>query len=273
MEDKKQKIEKASPEKKQRAEKALAEKKQRTEKALAGKRHQTEKIPASKKQKAGKSPADKKLPGNRKEEPASSKVTFGKPGTMLYPIPAVMVSCGSNPEEYNIITVAWTGTINSEPPMVYVSIRKSRHSHEIIRRTGEFVINLTTSRLAFAADYCGVKSGRDVNKFRELNLTAVPGAYVNSPMIAEAPVSIECRVTEIKEFPSHDMFIASVLAVHAGEDLFDEKGRLMLAEAGMLCFCHGAYYEIKKQSLGRFGYSVMKPKTRKRLTGHKGSPR
>lgn len=196
-----------------------------------------------------------------------SKITF-KPGTMLNPVPAVMVSCGDD-NSSNIITIAWTGIINTDPPMTYVSVRKERYSHDIIKNTGEFVINLTTEKLAFATDYCGVKSGRDVNKFKEQNLTPEKSKVVKCPSIAESPVNIECRVTEIKELGSHDMFIAEIVNVSVDESLMDEKGKLCLEEAGLIAYNHGHYFALKKQELGRFGYSVMKPKTKKRLAAQR----
>ena len=150
-----------------------------------------------------------------------------KPGTMLYPAPVVMVSCGDKKENFNIITVAWTGTVNSEPAMAYASIRPSRYSHQIIKRTGEFVINLATKRLAFATDYCGVKSGRETNKFFHLKLTTEKAEHVKAPLIAESPVNIECRVTDIVSLGSHDMFLAKVLAIHADKKLIDKNVRAL----------------------------------------------
>ena len=196
-----------------------------------------------------------------------SKLNF-KPGTMLNPVPAVMVSCGTE-EEHNIITVAWTGIVNSEPPMTYVSVRKQRHSHDMIAKTGEFVINMTTEKLAFATDYCGVRSGRDVDKFKEQNLTPVKGEKVNCPVIKESPVNLECRVVEVHEYGSHDMFVAEIVNVQVDEDLMDEKGRIRLDQAGLLAYNHGEYFGLKKQPIGKFGYSVMKPKTKKRIAGEK----
>lgn len=196
-----------------------------------------------------------------------SKTVF-RPGTMLNPVPAVMVSCGDDTES-NIITIAWTGIINSDPPITYVSVRKSRHSHDIIERTGEFVINLTTEKLAFAADYCGVRSGRDVDKFKEMKLTAAESEVVGCPSIEESPVNIECRVMEKKEYPTHDMFIAEIVSVSADDSLMDEKGRLCLEKAGLLAYSHGHYFALQKREIGRFGYSVMKPKTRKRIEAEK----
>lgn len=196
-----------------------------------------------------------------------SKITF-KPGTMLNPVPAVMVSCGDD-ENKNIITVAWTGIINSEPPMTYVSVRKERHSHDIIKKSGEFVINLTTEKLAFATDYCGVRSGRDVDKFKEQNLTPEKSKVVKCPSIAESPVNIECRVTEIKELGSHDMFMAEIVNVSVDEELMDDNGKLCLEDAGLIAYNHGHYFALKKAPLGRFGYSVMKAKTKKKLNAQR----
>ncbi len=193
-----------------------------------------------------------------------SKVTF-KPGTMVNPVPVVMVSCGETEAEYNIVTIAWTGIVNSEPPMTYISVRKSRHSHGIIEKSGEFVINLCTEELALSTDYCGVKSGRDVNKFREQKLTPIQGQFVRCPMIKECPVNIECRVREVHHYPSHDMFVADILAVHADDSLLSEKGKLELERANLICYNHGDYYGIQKKPIGKFGFSVMKPKTKKRL--------
>ena len=197
------------------------------------------------------------------------KVMFEKPGTMLYPVPAVMVSCGERPDTYNIITIAWTGTVNSEPPMLYISVRKSRYSHEIISETGEFVVNLTTSDLAEVTDYCGVKSGRDVNKFEEKKLTPVPASYVKCPMIGESPLNIECKVKQVIELGSHDMFLAEVVAVHADENLIEEDGYFNLERSGLLAFSHGGYFPLSKKRIGRFGYSVMKAKTKKRIARKK----
>lgn len=196
-----------------------------------------------------------------------AKIAF-KPGTMLNPVPAVMVSCGTG-EEKNIITIAWTGIVNSEPPMTYISVRKERHSYRLIKAAGEFVINLVTEKLAFAADYCGVKSGRDIDKFEALKLTAAESKEVSCPSIAESPVNIECRVTEVKELGSHDMFLAEIVNVSVDEALMDETGRLCLEEAGLVAYNHGHYFALAKTPLGRFGFSVMKPKTRKRLNAQK----
>lgn len=191
-----------------------------------------------------------------------SKVSF-KPGTMIYPLPAVMVSCGETPEEYNIITIGWVGTICSEPPMCYISVRKSRLSHEIISKTKSFVINLTTKELAKATDWCGVKSGRDFDKFKEMELTPIKASVVNAPMIMESPLNIECEVVEIKELGSHDMFIAKVVNINADEKLINSKtNSFELEKANLLAYSHGKYYTIGEK-LGFFGYSVQKKKKKK----------
>ena len=182
-----------------------------------------------------------------------------KPGNMLYPLPVVMVSAADKEGRDDIITVAWAGTVCTNPPMVSISIRPERYSYHMIRETGEFVINLTTEELAFATDYCGVKSGRDVDKFKETGLTREKAEKVKAPMIAEAPVSIECRVKEIRELGSHHMFIAQVAAVHADEKYMDEKNRFDLNRARPIVYSHGEYLGTGKK-LGTFGYSVKKAK-------------
>jgi flavin reductase (DIM6/NTAB) family NADH-FMN oxidoreductase RutF len=188
-----------------------------------------------------------------------SRVSF-KPGTMIYPLPALMVSCGENPEEYNIATVAWTGTICSDPPMCYISLRKSRHSHSIISRTREFVLNLTTENLAKQTDWCGVKSGKDVNKFKEMSLTPEKAPNISAPMIKESPLCIECKVIEVKELGTHDMFIANVVGVHADERYINkESGLFDLQSAKLMTYSHGKYYSVGEQ-LGFFGFSVQKKK-------------
>lgn len=193
-----------------------------------------------------------------------------KPGTMLNPVPAVMVTCADG-ESSNIITIAWTGIINSDPPMTYVSVRKERYSHRLIKESGEFVINLTTEELAKATDFCGVRSGRNIDKAAETGLSVVPAEIVGCPMISESPVNIECRVTEIKELGSHDMFMAEIVKVHADEKLFDENGRLCLEKAGLISYSHGEYFGLKKNPIGKFGFSVMKAKTRKRINREKAA--
>ena len=182
-----------------------------------------------------------------------------KPGNMLYPLPAVMVSVTDGQGNDNIITVDWTGTICTNPPMVYISVRPSRYSYEMLKKTGEFVINLTTEELAFATDYCGVRSGRDVDKFKEAHLTKEPAQFVKAPMIKESPVSIECRVTEVKELGSHHMFLAEVLAVHAQQEYIDKNNKFQLNKAKPIVYSHGEYWGTGK-SLGTFGYSVKKRK-------------
>lgn len=179
-------------------------------------------------------------------------------GNMLYPVPAVMVSCARKGEKPNIITVAWAGTVCSDPAMVSISVRKERYSHDIIKETGEFVINLTTRKLARATDYCGVKSGRDVDKFADMHLTAAPSVKIEAPAIAESPVNIECKVKQVSELGSHDMFVAEVMAVNVDESLLDEKGTLHLSDADLIAYSHGRYYGLG-DFIGKFGYSVQKP--------------
>ena len=186
-----------------------------------------------------------------------------KPGNMLYPVPAVMVSCQRQGEKPNIITVAWAGTVCSDPAMVSVSIQKKRYSYGIIRDSGEFVVNLTTKKLAKATDYCGVRSGRDVDKFAETGLTPCPSQAVGCPGIAQSPVNIECRVTEVKNLGSHDLFLAQVVGVSVDETLLDASGRLRLSRSGLMVYSHGNYFEVGQQ-IGSFGYSVKKKKKQKK---------
>ncbi|HOK25698.1 MAG TPA: flavin reductase family protein [Bacteroidales bacterium] len=187
-----------------------------------------------------------------------------KPGTMIYPLPAVMVSCGASEEEYNIITVSWTGTICTEPPMCYISVRPERHSYGIIKKNMDFVINLTTEKLARATDWCGVNSGALFNKFKETGLTPVRATIVKSPLIEESPVNIECVVREIKELGTHHMFISEVVAIHADEAYYESKtGIFRLNDAGPLCYLHGRYYGTGR-FLGKFGFSVERKKKKKR---------
>lgn len=186
-----------------------------------------------------------------------------KPGTVLYPVPVVMVSCGTE-KIGNIITVAWAGTINSDPAMTYVSIRPSRHSYDLIKNSGEFVINLVTKDLAKACDFCGVKSGRDMDKFKEMNLTAKKGEKVNAPIIYESPVNIECKVKEIIPLGTHHMFLAEVVSVSVSDEFLDETGKFHFNDTKPVCYSHGAYFAIGEQ-LGTFGYSVKKKeKTKKK---------
>ena len=186
-----------------------------------------------------------------------------KPGNMIYPLPAVMVSVTDGEGNDNIITVAWTGTVCTNPAMAYISVRPSRYSYGMLKKTGEFVINLTTEKLAFATDFCGVRSGRDVDKFEKLNLTKEKAQYVSAPMIGEAPVSIECRVREVKELGSHDMFLADVLAVHADEAYMDKNNKFHLNDAGLLVYSHGEYLAGGRK-VGTFGYSVKKKNGKKK---------
>ncbi len=180
-----------------------------------------------------------------------------KPGNMLYPLPVVMVSVADKEGKNNIITIAWAGTICSNPPMVSISVRPERYSYDIIKETEEFVINLTTKDLTYATDYCGVKSGRDVDKFKEMGLTALPGKEVKAPLIAESPVNIECKVTQVIPLGSHDMFLAEVVAVHVDEKYMDENGKFHLDKAEPIAYSHGAYLATG-ELLGTFGYSVKK---------------
>ncbi|MCR5468301.1 MAG: flavin reductase family protein [Lachnospiraceae bacterium] len=182
-----------------------------------------------------------------------------KPGNMLYPVPAVMVSMERLGEKPNIITIAWAGTVCSDPPMVSISVRKSRYSHAILMETKEFVINLVNEKLTFACDYCGVKSGRDTDKFKEMKLTKTVSKEVKAPGIAESPVNIECKVEQVLELGSHDMFIARVVAVSVDKRYMDEKGRFDLNGSGLVAYSHGEYLKLGK-CLGTFGYSVKKRK-------------
>lgn len=190
------------------------------------------------------------------------KVPFDKPGNFLYPIPAAMVSCGTM-EEPNIITIAWTGTICSDPPMVSISVRPERYSHDIIKESGEFVINLTTKKLVRACDYCGVASGRDVDKFAETHLTPAASFNVGCPSIAESPVSIECKVKQVIELGSHDMFIAEVVSVSVDSSYIDSKGRFQMNKTDLTAYSHGEYLALGKR-LGTFGFSVRKKRPSKK---------
>ena len=197
-----------------------------------------------------------------------AKIDF-KPGNMLYPVPVVMVSCARPGEKPNIVTIAWAGTICSDPAMVSISVRKERHSHAIISETGEFVINLVSRDLTFATDYCGVKSGRDIDKFEDMKLTALPSVTVDAPGIAESPVNIECKVKQVVELGSHDMFIAEVTNVRVDESFMDEKGRFNMDDCDLIAYSHGGYFSLGDK-LGTFGYSVAKKK--KNTTAKKKNP-
>lgn len=186
-----------------------------------------------------------------------------KPSTMLNPVPVVMVTSADYEGKPNIITLAWAGTINSDPPMVSISVRKHRYSYELIRQKGQFVINMPSRKLTFATDYCGVKSGRDTNKFEAMKLTAQSASKVDVPIIKECPVNLECVVRQVIELGSHDMFLAEVVATHVNEELLDPEGKLELHKADLICYSHGEYYSLAK-SMGFFGYSVTKRKNLKR---------
>jgi len=192
------------------------------------------------------------------------KKEIWKGGTMIYPLPAPMITCGDIDNKYNIITIAWTGIISTEPPRCYISVRPIRHSYQMIKESREFVINLTTSALAFAADWCGVKSGKDVDKFGEMKLTPQRAAEVKAPLIAESPINMECRVFDVQNMGSHDMFIADILNIHASEKYINKQtGAFNLAEADPICYSHGKYYSIDK-FIGKFGFSVKKKKKKKK---------
>ena len=186
-----------------------------------------------------------------------------KAGNMLYPLPAVMVSTGDAEGKYNILTVAWTGTICSDPPMLYVSVRKNRYSHQTLMQTGEFFVNLTTEATAFATDYCGVKSGRDTDKFKVCNLTAGKCEKIDAPQILEAPISLECKVIDVKTFGTHDMFLAEIVAVDVDDKYINQNGALDIEKAGLIAYAHGFYYTLGRK-LGKFGFSVEKKKTIKK---------
>lgn len=181
-----------------------------------------------------------------------------KAGNMVYPVPAVMVSLGREPSEYNVITIAWTGTICTNPAMTYISVRPSRHSYNILKETGVFVINLTTESLVKATDYCGVRSGKNEDKAEHVGLT-YEMTEIGAPLIKESPVNILCEVTEIKPLGSHDMFLAKVVAVYADETYMDEQDKFHLNDAGLIAYSHGGYYSLGEK-LGTFGYSVRKKK-------------
>jgi flavin reductase (DIM6/NTAB) family NADH-FMN oxidoreductase RutF len=196
-----------------------------------------------------------------------------KPGNMIYPLPAVMVSVGAEPEEYNIITIAWTGTICSDPPLCYISVRPGRHSHALLKKYGEFVINLTTRDLAYATDWCGVRSGRQHRKFEAAGLTPGKAHVVKAPTIEEAPVNIECRVKEVISLGTHDMFLSEVVNVIADDQYIDAKtGAFSLIKSHPICYSHGHYFEVGKK-IGKFGFSVEKKKKRKSKKPAKGTPK
>ncbi len=184
-----------------------------------------------------------------------------KPGTFIYPIPAVLVTCGDM-QNSNIMTVAWTGILNTNPAMCYISVRPERYSYQLIKEKGEFVINLTTQELAFATDWCGVRSGRDYDKFAEMHLTKEKAQFVKCPIIAESPVAVECKVVETKEYGSHHTFIAEILSIDADEKYIDEKGAFDISKCDLIAYCNGGYYSLNKR-IGKFGFSVQKKKGKK----------
>ncbi|MCR4434715.1 MAG: flavin reductase family protein [Clostridiales bacterium] len=188
-----------------------------------------------------------------------------KPSTILNPVPVVLVTCVDQAGKPNIITLAWAGTINSEPPMLSISVRKERYSYDLIKNKGEFVVNLTTRKLAHATDFCGVKSGRDTDKFASTGLTPEKASRVDVPLIKESPVNIECLVKDVIELGSHHMFLGEIAAVNVDESLIDQKGKLCLDKADLICFSHGEYWSLEKP-LGYFGYSVTKKKNLRRGT-------
>ena len=190
-----------------------------------------------------------------------------KPGNMLYPLPVVMVSVRDLEGHDNIITVAWAGTVCTNPPMVSISVRPERYSYHMLEESRAFVINLTTEQLCYATDFCGVRSGKDVDKFAQMKLTKVEASQINAPMIGESPVNIECKVKKIEKPGSHHIFLAEVVAVHADEKYMDEKGRFDLNLANPIVYSHGEYYGVGKK-LGSFGYSVKK-KSKKKSEGRK----
>lgn len=175
-----------------------------------------------------------------------------KPMTMVFPAPAVMATCGNN-----IITIAWTGTINSDPPMTYISVRKERHSHHLLKEYGDFVINLSNEDLAYEVDYCGTHSGKDIDKFKQLNITPVDSVHVKSPSILEAPVSIECKVTQIVELGSHDMFMAEIVGLTVDEKYIDENGRFDVNRSKLICYSAGKYFSLK-EFIGHYGFNKRK---------------
>lgn len=195
-----------------------------------------------------------------------SKVTW-KGGALVAPVPPCMVTCGSG-ENVNIITVAWTGILNTVPPKTYISVRPSRYSYALIRESGEFVINLTPASLVRQADFCGIHTGKKVNKFERCDLHSEEASEVSCPLLAESPLSLECRVTDVIPLGSHDMFIADIVAVDVEESLIDQAGKLHLERAGLAAFAHGDYFELGKK-IGNFGFSVRKKKIKTPPTSHK----
>ncbi|MBD5146252.1 MAG: flavin reductase family protein [Ruminococcus sp.] len=201
------------------------------------------------------------MPENKPNKP---KTEYGRKilnaGTLLAPLPAVMVSCGTL-EKVNVLTVAWTGIVNTKPPMTYISVRPTRYSYGIIKESGEFVINLTTSKMVRETDFCGVKSGKDTDKLKKCGLHIEPASAVSAPIISESPLSLECRVIDIKPLGSHDMFLAEIMTVNVDGRYIDSKGKINLNQAGLMAYSHGEYFSLGRK-LGSFGYSVAKRKTK-----------
>lgn len=191
------------------------------------------------------------------------KKVLWKPGTCIYPLPVVLVSCGTM-KASNIITVAWTGIANTDPAMVYISVRPNRYSYNLIKDSKEFVINLTNKELAFATDWCGVRSGKDYDKFKEMKLHKEKGKFVKCPLIKESPVAVECRVKEIVELGSHHMFIAEVLSIDADEKYINDNGSFDISKCNLIAYANGGYYSLGKK-MGKFGYSVQKKRNGKKL--------
>lgn len=191
-----------------------------------------------------------------------SKKVVWKSGTFIYPIPAVLVSCGDM-ENSNLLTVAWTGIMNTNPAIVYISVRPERYSYKIIKENKEFVINLTNEKLTYATDWCGVRSGKDYDKFKEMNLTKEKANFVKAPLIKESPVSIECKVIDEKTYGSHTTFIAEVLSIDASDEYMDEKGGFDISKCNLIAYANGGYYSLGKK-IGKFGFSVQKKKKRKK---------
>ena len=192
-------------------------------------------------------------------------------GTLLAPLPAVMVSCGTT-EKANVFTAAWTGIINTKPPMLYISVRPTRYSYDIIKNSGEFVVNLTTSKMTFQTDYCGVKSGREQDKIKKCNLHIESANTISAPIISESPLSLECRVKDIKSLGTHDMFIADIVSISVDERYIDSKGKINLEQAGLMAYSHGNYFALGRK-LGSFGYSVAKKSTAKSQSKYSASKR
>lgn len=185
-----------------------------------------------------------------------------KSGTFIYPIPAVLVTSGDM-EKSNILTVAWTGILNTNPATVYISVRPERYSYNLIKENKEFAINLTTEELSYATDWCGVRSGAQYDKFKEMNLTKEKAEFIKAPLIKESPVSIECKVIDEKDLGSHTMFTAEVLSIDADEKYMDEKGAFDISKCNLIAYANGGYYTLGKK-IGKFGYSVEKKKNKKR---------